>query len=76
MSYFLVIHHRRDPARVERVEDPEEAQRRLFELERELRADPDRGVVLLVAEREEDLVHTHSHYFKKSGGELMEPVAS
>ena len=36
---------------------------RLFELEDELADDPDRGVVLLVAEREEDLRATHGHYF-------------
>ena len=74
MSYFLVIHHRSAPATVERLEDPGDAQRRLFELEHELRDDPDRGVVLLVAEREEDLRRTHAHYFTESLDELMELV--
>jgi hypothetical protein len=73
MSHFVVIYSKIRPgeADVERIDDAQEAQRRLFEVEQELRADPDRGVVLLVAEREEDLHHTHGHYFK-SLGELVQ----
>ncbi len=66
MSHFLVIFdrkRRRDPD-VERIEDASEAQERLFEMERVLRHDPERGVVLLIAEREEDLSKTHGQYFK------------
>jgi hypothetical protein len=66
MSHFLVIydrHRRHDPA-IERIEDAQEAQDRLFAVERELAQDPDRGVVLLVAPREEDLPRTHGQYFK------------
>jgi len=67
MSHFLVTfdRKRRSAPEVERIEDAQEAQERLFAVERELRAgNPDRGVVLLVAEREEDLVKTHGQYFK------------
>jgi hypothetical protein len=73
MSYFLVIYDRRQrhAPDVERVDDPGEAQRRLFDLARELR--DDRGVVLLVADREEDLVRTHGHHFR-SMDELMQPT--
>lgn len=66
MSHFLVIYdrHRRIDPTVERVEDAHAAQERLFEVEHELRGDPDRGVVLLVAQREDDLPKTHGQYFK------------
>lgn len=69
MSYFLVIYDRRrqrDPD-VEQIADGDEAQKRLFEIEDELRADPDRGrgVVMLLAEREEDLHKTHGQYFER-----------
>jgi hypothetical protein len=66
MSHFLVIFDRTKPgdASVERIDGAHEAQLRLFQVEQELRDDPDRGVVLLVAEREEDLHRTHGHYFK------------
>jgi hypothetical protein len=66
MSHFLVIYDRHrchDPA-VQRIDDAQEAQERLFATGRELEHDPDHGVVLLVAEREEDLPRTHGQYFK------------
>jgi hypothetical protein len=77
MSHFLVIfdRQRRADPKVERIEDSREAQLRLFEIERELRDDPDHGVVLLVAEREEDLPKTHGQYFT-SVDELKRLVAS
>lgn len=66
MTHFLVIYERTrlTRPRVERIEDATEAQHRLFEIEEELRHDPDHGVVLLVAEREEELEATHAQYFK------------
>jgi hypothetical protein len=36
----------------------------VFEIERELRGNPTRGVVMLVAEDEDSIRATHSHYFK------------
>lgn len=77
MSHFLVIYDRKRRAepQIERIEDAHEAQSRLFQIEDELRGDPDRGVVLLVAEREEHLRKTHGHYFK-SVDELMEFAGS
>ncbi len=75
MSHFLVIYDRRrqGPPKVERIDDARAAQLRLFELEDELRGDRDRGVVMLMAEREEDLHRTHAHYFK-TRDELLEHV--
>jgi hypothetical protein len=74
MSYFLVIfdRRRRTEAVVERIEDPDLAVERLFELEKQL-AEPGekRSVVLLVADDEEEIRRTHSHYFK-SFDELLE----
>jgi hypothetical protein len=72
MSHFLVIHSRTDQraTRVERIDDARKAQERLFELEDEFRDDPERDVVLLIADREEDLLRTHGHYFKDTQ-ELM-----
>jgi hypothetical protein len=67
MSHFLVIYDRRrqlDPT-VEEIADAEEARARLFEIESDLRSDPDRGVVLLVADREDDLRKTHGQYFER-----------
>lgn len=77
MSHFLVIFDRRRrlDSQIEQIDDPQEAQARLFEIERELRSDPGRGVVLLLAERVEDLVRTHGQYFK-SVDELKRLVAS
>jgi len=48
MSHFIVIfdHLRRADAEVIRVEDPAVAVARLFELEKELRDDKSRGVVM------------------------------
>jgi hypothetical protein len=73
MSHFLVTFHRRRvaPPHVERIEDPDEAISRLFESEKRLRNDPDRDVVMLVADSEDELRRTHAHYFK-SFDELME----
>ena len=48
MSYFLVIfdrHRRKIDTEVERIEDPDRAVRRLFELEEQLQTPGDRGVV-------------------------------
>lgn len=75
MSHFLVIYDRkrRHPPKVERIDDARAAQLRLFELEDELRGDPDQAVVMLMAAREEDLHRTHAHYFK-SRDELIELV--
>ena len=77
MSHFLVIfdRRRRDDPQVVEVDDALEAQQQLFALERELRADPERGVVLLVAERIEDLKATHGQYFP-SVDQLTRLVAS
>jgi hypothetical protein len=78
MSYFLVIFDRRrqGEAAVERLEDPDLAVERLFELEKQL-AEPGakRGVVLLVADDEGEIRRTHSHYFK-SFDELLERASS
>lgn len=66
MSHFLVIYDRRrrtDP-KVERIEDAHDAQERLFAVERNLRDDPDHGVVLLLAAHEGDLVRTHGQFFR------------
>jgi hypothetical protein len=66
MSHFLIIfdRKRRSDPKVLRIDDPRKAQRHLFVFERKLRNDPDHGVVLLVAEREEDIRKTHGQYFK------------
>jgi hypothetical protein len=55
---------RRTRPRVEEIEDAETARTRLFEIERDLLHDPEHGVVLLVAEREEEIEATHGQYFK------------
>jgi hypothetical protein len=52
-----------EAARVERIEDPREAVRRLLEAERSIAGDPGHGVVMLVAKDEDDLRRTHAHYF-------------
>jgi hypothetical protein len=65
MSLFLLTFTRGasiDPE-IERFEDPEKAMRKFADRERELRGS-DRGVVLLIAENEETLRRTHSHYFE------------
>ena len=63
MSHFLLIfdRHKRHDLRVERIEDPHEALRRLREAESKL--GKDEGAVLLVADSEDDLRLTHAHYF-------------
>ncbi len=65
MSLFLLTFSRRDGSQpaIERFEDPEEAMERFAERERELRGSEDKGVVLLVADDEDTLRRTHSHYF-------------
>ena len=73
MSHFIVIFDRggRMDAEVLRIDDAREAVRRLFEVETILRDDAARGVVMLVADDEDTLRATHSHYFK-SFDELVE----
>jgi hypothetical protein len=65
VSHYLVIFDRRRgvASTVERYDDPDEAQARLFETETELRDDPDRGVILLFAESEASLRRTHGSLF-------------
>jgi hypothetical protein len=77
LSHFLVIFDRRrrlDPE-VEAIDDPQEAQERLFTIERQLRHEPERGVVMLIAERLEDLERTHGQYFT-SVDELERPLVA
>jgi hypothetical protein len=76
MSNFLVFYSRKrqEEPRVERVDDSDEAVRRLLDAERKLAGDPLHGVVLLVAEDEADLRRTHSHYFS-SVEELVRQAA-
>jgi hypothetical protein len=66
MSHFVIIFDRRRPGlpSIEEFDDADRAQARLFEAERELLGDPTRGVVLLYAENEESLRHTHGSYFR------------
>lgn len=65
MSHFVVIFDRLHPGspKVERYDDADLAQSRLFEVEFELSDDPEHGVVLLYAESEESLVRTHGSFF-------------
>ena len=76
MSHFLVFYSRKraEVPRVERIEDSAEAVQRLLEAERGIAGDPLHGVVLLVAEDEDDLRRTHSHYFS-SVEELVRQAA-
>ena len=76
MSHFLVFYRRgaSEESVVERIEDSDEAVRRLLEAERDLADDPSRGVVMLVADDEDDLRRTHAHYFS-SIDDLLRPVA-
>jgi hypothetical protein len=73
VSHFIVIFDRtrRADAEILRIEDDREAVSRLFEVESSLRDDETRGVVMLVADDEETIRATHSHYFK-SFDELVE----
>jgi hypothetical protein len=75
VSHFIVIYDRRRRADAEiiRVEDADAAVERLFEIETRLRDDDARGVVMLVADDEETIRATHSHYFK-SFDELIDLV--
>ena len=76
MSHFVVFYSRgRDKPIIERIEDHDEAVRRLLEAEHELADDPSRGVVMLVADDEEDLRRTHAHYFSSIEELLRQPVA-
>jgi hypothetical protein len=66
MSHFIIIFdrdHRSEPE-IEQIDDADDAMARLFEVERDLKGDPGRGVVLLYADDEESLRVTHGHYFK------------
>jgi hypothetical protein len=74
MSHFIVIYdeaHRGEP-QVERIEDAEAAARRLVQVERELRLNTQRRVVMLTADDEATLRRTHSHYFVRSVDDLLE----
>lgn len=64
MSLFLLTFTRgaQVPPELERFEDATEAMERFAEREHELRGS-NRGVVLLIADSEETLRRTHSHYF-------------
>ena len=66
MSYFLITFTRGDGTnpQLERFEDGGDAMAAFTARERELRADDgSRGVVLVIADDEETLRRTHSHYF-------------
>jgi hypothetical protein len=73
VSHFIVIfdRSRRVDAEILRIDDSAEAVSRLFEVESSLRDDETRGVVMLVADDEDTIRATHSHYFK-SFDELVE----
>jgi hypothetical protein len=73
VSHFIVIYdrRRRHDARVERIEDADEALARLRELESAGRGDLKSGVVMLVADDEDTIRETHSQYFR-SLDELVE----
>ena len=77
MSHFLVFYSRQPSVEtvVQEYADPEDAVRHLLYAERELGGDPSRGVVMLVADSEEDLRRTHSHYFASIEELLRQPVA-
>ncbi|HVW88808.1 MAG TPA: hypothetical protein VHC01_05020 [Gaiellaceae bacterium] len=65
MSFFLLTFDKQSEAAPEiaRFEDAQGAMSAFVEAERALRGDDRRGVVLLVAEDEDTLRRTHSHYF-------------
>jgi len=73
VSHFIVIfdRSRRADAEVLPIDDAREAVSRLFEVESTLRGDETRGVVMLVADSEDTIRATHSHYFN-SFDELVE----
>jgi hypothetical protein len=65
MTRFLLTYdRRRHHSDVVVIDDQALALERLFAAERELRTNPDLEVVMLVAEDEDDLRRTHSHYFE------------
>jgi hypothetical protein len=67
MSFFLLTYSRGndEESTVESFDDPAEAMERFVAAERHHRAhDNGRGVVLLIADDEETLRRTHSHYFE------------
>ena len=57
------------------IEDAAEAVRRLLEAEHALAGDRSRGVVMLVADDEDDLRRTHAHYFASLEELLRQAVA-
>jgi hypothetical protein len=78
MSHFLVFYDRsrQGAPDVEQIDDPARAVERLLEAEREIANDPQRGVVMLVADHLDDLKRTHAHYFVSSIEDLLHlPVA-
>jgi hypothetical protein len=77
MSHFLVFYSREqsEGPRVERIEDSTEAVRRLLAAEHALADDRSHGVVMLVADDEDDLRRTHAHYFASVEDLLRQAVA-
>jgi hypothetical protein len=78
MSHFLVFYDRgrQGEPEVKRIEDSNEAVAALLEAEHDLAGDPERGVVMLVADDIDDLRRTHAHYFASSVEDLLHlPVA-
>ena len=75
MSHFLVFYSRNagDQPRVVLVDEAEAVQQ-LLEAERRLADDPTHGVVMLVAENEDDLRRTHAHYFESIEDLLAQPT--
>lgn len=78
MSFFVLTYSRkrdRNPD-LERFENADAAMKRFIERERALRrTDGDGGVVLLIAEDEETLRRTHTHYFVESVDEVFKALA-
>jgi hypothetical protein len=77
MSFSLLTFSRNSDEEpdLELFHDAGEAMDRFTERERELRhADGDRGVVLLIADDEETLRRTHTHYFVDSVAELAKTL--
>lgn len=78
MSHFLVFYDRSRQGEpdVEQIDDPLRAIERLLVAEGELADDPNRGVVMLVADELDDLKRTHAHYFASSIDDLLHlPIA-
>jgi hypothetical protein len=77
MSFFLVTYAKADSAEpaIRRFEDADEAMREFVAAERlHRRLDDGRAAVLLIADDEQTLRTTHSHYFS-SPRELLDAVA-